>query len=109
MFELIGRAKAIETSDLNNLLNPVASTQMGSVQQVIVNIIMAIVWFAGAIAVGYLVYGGILYITAGGDAEKATKGKTAVINAIIGMIIVLLSLVIVAWVKKAVTQQGQIF
>lgn len=58
-------------------------------------------WFliaAGVIAVVYLVYGGILYITAGGDAEKATKGRTAVINAIIGIIIILLAYVIVRWV-----------
>ncbi len=57
---------------------------------------------AGIIAVIYLVYGGLLYITAGGDAEKATKGRTALINAVIGIVIILLALVIVTWVARIV-------
>ena len=66
------------------------------------NIINWVLVLAGVIAVVYLVYGGILYITAGGDAEKATKGRTAVINAIIGIIIILLAIVIVNWVMRIV-------
>lgn len=47
---------------------------------------------AGAIAVAYLVYGGITYITGGaGGAENAKK---IIINAIIGMVIILLAYVI---------------
>ena len=57
-----------------------------------------ILFLAGIIAVIYLIYSGILYITAGGDAEKATKGRTGVINAVIGIIIILLAYVIVTWV-----------
>ena len=66
------------------------------------NILNWILILAGAIAVIYLVYGGILYITAGGDAEKATKGRTAVINAVIGIVIILLALLIVTWVVDIV-------
>lgn len=57
---------------------------------------------AGAIAVIYLIYGGLLYITAGGDAEKATKGRTALINAIIGIIIIALAILIVSWVTSII-------
>lgn len=68
------------------------------------NILNWILILAGAIAVIYLVYGGILYITAAGDAEKATKGRTAVINAVIGVVIILLALVIVTWVSNIVKE-----
>jgi len=64
-----------------------------------------VTWFlilAGAIAVIYLIYGGMLYITAAGDAEKATKGRTALINAIIGIIIIALAFVIVQWVTQVI-------
>jgi len=77
----------------------VTEGNLGLFIQAIVNWILVI---AGALAVIYLVYGGILYITAGGDAEKATKGRTAVINAIIGVVIILLAYIIVRWVGNLV-------
>lgn len=93
---LIGRAMAIRASDLT-AINPLES---GSLSQKIAAGINATLWVAGALAVIYLIYGGILYITAGGDAEKATKGRTALINAIIGVIIILLALLILAFIKE---------
>lgn len=71
-----------------------------SIKDMITNIGVFIIWIAGALALGYLIYGGILYITAGGDAEKATKGRTAVINSVIGIIIVFLALIIIQWVRN---------
>ncbi len=67
--------------------------------QIAMRIVNFLLLLAGIIAVVYLVYGGLLYITAGGDAEKATKGRTALINAVIGIVIILLALVIVTWVN----------
>lgn len=58
-------------------------------------------YFGGAVAVIYLIYGGILYITAGGDPEKATQGKNAVTYAIIGIIVIALALVAVRWISQA--------
>ncbi len=63
--------------------------------------INAFLLLAGSIAVIYLIYGGVLYITAGGDAEKATKGRTALINAIIGIIIILAAFAIANFVATS--------
>jgi len=71
-----------------------------SLGDVVAQILTWVFWFAGVLAVIYLVYGGILYITAGGDAEKATKGRTALINAIIGIVIIALAIMIVQWVNS---------
>jgi quinol-cytochrome oxidoreductase complex cytochrome b subunit len=61
-------------------------------------------WFLtilGILAVIYFIYGGSLYLTAGSDPEKATKGRTVIINAIIGIIIIVASFVIVQLVSNA--------
>lgn len=46
---------------------------------------------AGILAVLYLIYSGILYITAGGNPDSAKKGQQGIINAIIGIIIITLA------------------
>lgn len=50
---------------------------------------------AGILAVLYLIYSGIIYITAGGNPDNAKKGQQGVINAIIGIVIITLAYFIV--------------
>lgn len=60
-------------------------------------ILRVINWILGvtlAIDVLFLIIGGFFYITSAGNEERATKGKTTVINAIIGLVIIVLSYVI---------------
>lgn len=100
MFNLINHAKALSQSNLPTL-TPVTT---GSFKHYVIFILNAVLIIAGILAVIYLIYGGILYITASGDAEKATKGRTAVVNAIIGIVIILLAVVLVQWVNSLITQ-----
>jgi hypothetical protein len=51
--------------------------------------------FAGVVAVIILVIGGFWYITSAGNEEQAEKGKKAIINAIIGLVVVILAYAIV--------------
>ena len=97
MFDLIGRAYAVSLPPLGFVPE---GTKLTGASGVISTVLTWILVLAGAIAVIYLVWGGLLYITAGGDAEKATKGRTALINAIIGIIIIALAVVIVQWVGQ---------
>ena len=48
-------------------------------------------WGMSIVAILVLIYGGFLYITAGGEAEKAEKGKKAIIGAVIGIIVIMIS------------------
>jgi bacteriorhodopsin len=50
---------------------------------------------AGFIAFVYLIYAGILYITAGGNADQAQRAQRAFINVIIGIVIITLSYVVI--------------
>ena len=87
---------AITVSDLPNLQN----FATGDIPTILANIINWFLWAAGALAVIYLIYSGIMYITSAGNAEKATAGENGVVYAIIGIVIILLSFVIVNWVQN---------
>ncbi len=100
MFNLIERAYALSWPTITPVPIGLRLTGSGGIIDFVVTWVLVL---AGAIAVIYLIYGGLLYITAGGDAEKATKGRTALINAIIGIIIIALAFVIVRWVSSIVT------
>ena len=58
------------------------------------NVISLILFLAGALAVIYLLWSGISYITAGEDDTKAATARKGIINAIIGIIIIVLAFVI---------------
>jgi len=54
-------------------------------------------WSVGAgalVAFIFLIVAGFLYLTAGGNAEQAKKGLQGVLNAVIGLIIIMLAWVI---------------
>jgi hypothetical protein len=75
------------------VFDPTASTEpvteTGSVISNVGDTILTVLAFlAGLAAVVYLVWGGIKYITAGGDPKKAEEARKAIINAVIGIIIV---------------------
>lgn len=61
------------------------------------------VTFIGILAVIFLIYGGILYITAGGDEGKTEKANQTIIHALVGLAIVILSGVIVQFVINRLT------
>jgi hypothetical protein len=76
---------------------------ISSIFRLIINWALAIAFIAAVIV---LIYGGFLYITSAGNADNATKGKTAIVNAIIGIVIIVLSYIIVQIVFRFVTGQG---
>lgn len=57
-------------------------------------IITSLLYIVGMVAVLALLYGGFLYITAGGEAEKAEKGKKVIIGSVIGLALIASAFVI---------------
>lgn len=51
--------------------------------------------FAGVIAVVFIIVGGYMYLTSAGNEEGAEKGRKVLTNAIIGLIIIILSATII--------------
>jgi hypothetical protein len=51
-------------------------------------IVNVVFFLAAAAAIVYLIWGGVKYITAGGDTKKAGEARQAIINAVIGIAVV---------------------
>ncbi len=62
---------------------------------VIAKIANIVAWVAGTAAIIVIVYAGIKYITSGGEPEKTRNAKNAIVYALIGIAVILLSRVII--------------
>lgn len=69
-------------------------------ENVLAVVVRGILLFAGFYAIYYLIYSGMLYITSGGEAEKATKGKLGLIYSIVGIVIIALSWIILTYLTQ---------
>lgn len=77
-------------------------TGISTFGQLFIRVVTWILLIAGAIAVIFLIYGGIQYLTAGGNPEQATKAKTTIVNAVIGIIVIALAFAIFFVVRNFV-------
>jgi uncharacterized BrkB/YihY/UPF0761 family membrane protein len=66
-------------------------------------IISAMLFIAGMLAVVFVIIGGYQYMTSAGNEEQAEKGKQNVINAVIGIVIIILSYVIITVIANLVS------
>jgi hypothetical protein len=64
-------------------------------QRLIAGFIRYLLGFVGALFFGMFVWGGLVWMTAGGDMEKVKTSKSTLVNAVIGMFIVAASYTIV--------------
>lgn len=74
------------------------TNSLASIAKTAVNLLSLIV---GVIAVIMIIYGGLRYITSGGDSGSVGNAKNTLIYAIIGLIIVALAQLIVHFVLNA--------
>ncbi len=77
--------------------NPIAGTD-----GVLAKITDIIAYIAAAGAIIVLIVGGIRYITSGGDAAKVTSAKGTVINALIGIAVIVLAKAIITFVLREI-------
>ncbi len=96
----------IKLSQLFQPLKPQAvKPGSGSYIPNIVFFVIQMLLFVAALAVIFaILYGGLMYITSAGDETKASKGRAAVLNGVIGAIVVSLSFVVVQLIRQIVTQ-----
>lgn len=70
-------------------------------EAIIMKLIGYSLFFIGALAFVFVIWGGILFVTSGGDAEKTTKARNTLLYAVIGIIVVVLAWVIVNWAAQS--------
>ena len=73
----------------------------GTIGGTISAIILMFLSVVGLISVAYIIYGGFRYVTSGGNSETTAAAKKTIVNALIGLIIVILSYVMVRLVTNA--------
>jgi len=77
MQEMVGQRAGFETGGENNLENTISS------------VITLVLSFLGIIFIALLIYGGVNWMTAGGNESKIESSKKLIKQAIIGIIVVL--------------------
>ena len=60
-----------------------------------------LIFLIGAIAVIYLIIGGLRYVTSGGDSKAVTAAKDTILYAIIGIVVAVISFALVSFVVTA--------
>lgn len=96
-------AVAATTSTANDLgLNEVAYTGLSStdIRITVAKIIRTALGLLGIVSLLLVLYGGFVFMTAGGSEEKVAQGKKILVNAGIGLVIILSSFGIVSFVLR---------
>lgn len=70
---------------------------------IVARLIRTALTFLGVLVVCIIVYGGFVWMTAGGEAERVDRAKKILINAVIGLVIILMSWSITAFVISSLT------
>jgi len=95
--------RAVAAGDNWNIFKITTPSDSTDVPALVDQVISIILMIAGALAVIYLIYSGILYITAAGNPDAAKKGQQGIINAVIGIVIIILAYVILKAVVSTVS------
>ena len=90
----IASAQLIEPGDAPGAITTATGGE-GSIKELARTIVDYFLAFLGFVATLVVIYGGILYVTAGGNQENADKGKKLLMYAVVGIIIILASYAIV--------------
>jgi hypothetical protein len=84
-FEDVSQTLGLGTSDL---------------KETVINIINWALGLLGLVGVVFMLYGGYLWLTSGGNEDRIRRAKRILINTVIGLVIILLAWAIVAFVLK---------
>lgn len=91
--------------DFSRLSVPLFGGNLG-LTGVLTSMLSIFLLVAGIVAFLIFLYAGFQYLTAGGDSGATGKAKTAMVNAIIGIIIIALSYVVVRFVVDQLDEAG---
>ena len=63
-------------------------TTIGSIGELVENILPIVYGVAGIAVFGLFIYGGYMWLTSAGDPDKVRKGVDTMVNAVIGVAII---------------------
>lgn len=89
-----------------NLAPPVQAVPVASANNIVRFVFNLLIIVALLISLIFLIYGGIKWITSGGDKAAVESARNTVVAAIVGLVIVLLTWVIINFVLQLLGLQG---
>jgi hypothetical protein len=105
-----GSAKSNITGRLDNVAKSSGYSTSTSGEQGLVtivgNIIKIILSVLGIVLLGFVLYGGFMWMTSGGNTDGVKKAKTMIGNAVIGLIIIVSAYAISSFVMKQLESLG---
>ncbi len=90
---------AYEKATFESLLVPKSDGGGLDIKTIAISVVNYVLFFLGLIAIAFIVYGGILYVTSGGNEEKTTKARNTLLYAVIGIIVISLAFAILRWAQ----------
>ncbi|MBU2566839.1 pilin [Patescibacteria group bacterium] len=87
-------------------LFPCPLGQGASITDIIARIISWTLGIVGALFLLMFIWGGMLYIMAGESSDNAAKGRKTLVNAVIGIIIIVFSYIFLNWILTTIGQTG---
>lgn len=89
-----------DSTDPDSVDNPIGGG--GLLGDVVIRVMNGLLAVLGLSATVMVMYGGYMYIFSGGNSERIEQGKTIIIWALIGLVIIVLSASIVNFVMRAI-------
>jgi len=78
-------------------------SQTNNLESMVGSLIGSLLSVVGLLLLVYLIYGGFKYMTAGGDSKGVQEATSIIRNAVIGLIIIVLSYYIADWIMRQLT------
>ena len=69
---------------------------------IVLNVLECVMLLAGYVSVGFILYGGFLFLLSQGSADAMVKARTTILNAVIGLIISLLAVGVVNFIVTGI-------
>lgn len=104
-----GFAGALNTSLGQAAPDSLKTAQGRELPQIVAGIISSLIGLLGVVLFLYLLYGGFMWMTAGGEEKKVKEAIQVIRNAVVGLVIIALSYAIANFVisKLGAAVQGQ--
>ena len=98
-----------DSCDLKSVVDTVANPDNEIVLNdfiwaIILNVVNDIFQAVAYVAVGFVMWGGFLFMTSTGNPDQAARGRKTLINALIGAVIAMSAGIIVNFFKGVITQ-----
>ena len=107
LFSAIAQAAGLDpTQDSIPFVNDISGGQT-SLRGIILTIVNFFLTFLGLLTVVMVIYGGFLYVSAGGAEENVGKAKKILLYSVIGIVIIVASFAFVNTVLQVGTTTGQ--